>query len=190
MRKPRFIAPNITYHVTSRIIECKNHMEEDDIKALFEHCIALALEKYAFELINYQIMDNHVHLLIKTLPGEASISRIIQYIKSRFAQKFNKLVKRMGPVWNERFKDSIVEHADNPRLYLLNLIWYFANNPVRAGKVKSPFESYFGASQAYFDRNFCPNVKITLHQYFLELGDTFDDCIDSFLAYVKGELRL
>ncbi|MEW6527514.1 MAG: transposase, partial [Spirochaetota bacterium] len=72
MRKPRFIAPNITYHVTSRIIECKNLMEEDSIKALFEYCIMLAQAKYPFELINYQIMDNHIHLLIRTVEGGAT----------------------------------------------------------------------------------------------------------------------
>ena len=187
MRKPRYIAPNITYHVTSRLIECRNMMEDDSINALFEYCITLALEKYPFELINYQIMDNHVHLLIRTVEGGASISRIVQYIKSRFAQRFNRMMQRTGPVWNERFKDSIVEFADNPRMYLLNLIWYFANNPVRAGKVQSPFESYYGGSKAYFDKNFSPNVKITLHQYFLELGDTVEECIALFVAHVKGE---
>ena len=93
MRKPRFIAPNITYHVTSRLIECRNIMAQDSIKALFEFCLALAQTKYRFELINYQIMDNHIHLLIRTLPGEASISRIVQYIKSRFAQRFKAFVR-------------------------------------------------------------------------------------------------
>jgi len=190
MRKLRFIAPNITYHVTSRIIECRNMMEEDSIKALFEYCITLALEKYEFELINYQIMDNHIHLLIRTVEGGASISRIVQYIKSRFAQRFNRMMQRTGPVWNERFKDSIVEFADNPRMYLFNLLWYFANNPVRAGKVKSPFESYFGGSRAYFDRNYRPTVKITLHQYFLELGNTLEQCIERLCAYCRGELLL
>ena len=188
MRKPRFIAPNLTYHVTSRLIECKNLMEDDRIKALFEYCITLSQAKYEFELINYQIMDNHIHLLIRTVDGGATISRIVQYIKSRFAQRFNKMMQRTGPVWNERFKDSIVEFADNPRMYLFNLIWYFANNPVRAGKVQSPFESYFGGSKAYFDKNFSPTIKITLHHYFLELGNTLEECIAQLYAYVTGEL--
>lgn len=188
MRKPRFIAENITYHITSRFIECRNAIEDDTLKALLEFCITLALEKYTFELINYQIMDNHIHLLIRTVPGGASISRIVQYIKSRFAHRYNKLHQRTGPVWNERFKDSIVEFADNPRMYLLNLIWYFANNPVRAGKVKSPLDSYFGGSKAYFDKNYRPQVKITYHKYFLELGTTIDECIEILHAYFRGEV--
>ncbi len=187
MRKKRFHGEGITYHIISRLIECKNHMAEDEIKALFEESIRLSQAKYKFELANYQIMDNHVHLLIKTLPGEANISRIMQYIKSRFARRFNKYFKRTGPVWNERFKDRIVEHTDSPQLYLLNLIWYFANNPVRAGKIKDAQQSWWGASRAYFDKHYKPNVTITLHKLFLALGRTIDECIVTFLRVIEGE---
>ncbi len=190
MRKPRIIAPNLTYHVTSRLIECKNLLSDDAMKAILEYYLMRAQEKYSFKLINYQIMDNHIHLLITTVPDGATISRIVQYIKARFAQKYNKLTGRTGPVWNERFKDTIVEFAENPRMYLLNLIWYFANNPVRAGKIKSPFENYFGGSKAYFDKNYRSHIKITHHDYFLELGNSLEECIERFKAFVRGELRL
>jgi len=52
---------------------------------------------------------------------------------------------------------------------------YFANNPVCAGKVKEPFESYFSGSNAYFISNYRPeNVKVTHHDYFIELGDSLE----------------
>lgn len=185
MRKLR-IHGVYTYHTTSRMIECRNLMEDDAIKALLEYCIEMAQEKYDFHLINYQIMDNHLHLLIKTVEGGATISRIMQYIKSQFARRLNKLLKRIGPVWNERFKDSIVEISDNPRQYFFNLIWYFANNPVKAGKIKSPFISYYGGSQAYFDKTFKSNLKLTLHHFFLELGEKFEDCSSLLLSYCSN----
>ncbi|MCX8124955.1 MAG: hypothetical protein N3F66_12450, partial [Spirochaetes bacterium] len=59
-----------------------------------------------------------------------------------------------------------------------------------AGKVKSPFESYFGGSKAYFDSNYRPHLKITLHQYFLQLGDTLEECCQRLCAYCRGELLL
>jgi putative transposase len=188
MRKKRLNLEGCTYHTMSRLIELRNLLALDEMKVLFEESIRMAQEKYQFELANYQIMDNHVHLLIKTLPGEAGISRIMQNIKSRFAQKFNALTKRTGPVWNERFKDTIVEFADNPRLYLFTLILYFANNPVRAGKVKSPTESWWGASKAYFDTHFKPNVAITLHKFFLDLGRTIEECIETLQRILCGDL--
>lgn len=190
MRKHRIIQPRLTYHAVSRIIELRNLMEDDTIKALLEYCIDMALNKYAFQLINYQIMDNHVHLLIRTIDDGATISQIMQYIKSIFARKLNKLLKRIGPVWNERFNDTIVDFAEDPQKYLCNLIWYFANNPVRAKKIKSPFESYFGASRAYFDKHFKPTLKITLHYYFLQLGETLDDCIAMLISYGRSDMCL
>ncbi len=185
MRKTRILGC-YTYHIASRLIECRNLMEDEAIKELLEYCIEMAQNKYDFRLINYQIMDNHVHLLIQTVEGGATISRIMQHIKSNFARKLNKLLKRTGPVWNERFKDKIVELSDNPRQYFFNLIWYFANNPVKAGKVKSPFINYYGGSQAYFDKSFKPNLKLTLHAFFLELGEKFDDCASILLSHVFG----
>lgn len=190
MRKTRIQRPNLTYHTISQIIEHRNLMESDEMKTLFEYCIELAQNKYQFQLINYQIMDNHFHLLIRTVPEGESISRIMQYIKSMFARKLNKKLHRTGPVWNERFKDTIVEFAEYPQKYLYNLIWYFANNPVRAKKIKSPFMSYYGASQAYFDKNFQPNLKITFHHYFLELGETIEECMAMLVSYAKGEVWL
>lgn len=188
MRKDRLYIDNATYHTMSRAIELRGIMTPEDIKSLFEECLKKALAKYKFELCDYQIMDNHFHLLIRVLPGEANISRIMQYIKSRFARRFNYLTKRTGPVWNERFKDTIVELADSPRLYLFNLIWYFANNPVKAGKIQSPFESWWGASKAYFDAHFKPSVPITLHKYFLELGATINECIETLKGVLRGEV--
>ncbi len=185
MRHTRILG-TFTYHTMSRLIELRNLMRDDEIKILLEFCIEIALEKYNFQLINYQIMDNHVHLLIRTVEGGATISRIMQYIKSQFARRLNKILKRTGPVWNERFKDRIVELSDNPRQYFFNLIWYFANNPVKSGKVKTPFASYFGASKAYFDKSFKPKLKITLHHFFLELGEKFEDCRDMLLMKIHG----
>ena len=176
------------YHIMLRGINRQDIFHDKQDKMRFIETLKNYKSICEYKIYGYCLMSNHIHLLIRTLPGEASISRIVQYIKSRFAYRFNKLHQRTGPVWNERFKDSIVEFADNPRLYLLNLIWYFANNPVKAGKVQSPFESYFGGSKAYFDKNYHPPVTITYHTYFLELGKTIDECIEILLAYIRGEI--
>ena len=48
-----------------------------------------ALQKYSFQLIAYTIMDNHFHFYIKTTQDGETISRIMQYIKSQYARRFN-----------------------------------------------------------------------------------------------------
>ncbi len=65
-------------------------MKVDYLKEMFAKVIQLTQEKYAFELIAYQIMDNHFHFIIKTVNEGESISRIMQYIKARYAERYNK----------------------------------------------------------------------------------------------------
>jgi REP element-mobilizing transposase RayT len=116
-------------------------MKNDALKEIFVLIIGCALKKYSFELISYQIMNNHFHFIIKTCENGASISRIMQYIKARFAEKYNRLHSRTGPFWNERFKDQIIEQSVNPSHHLLLLLWYHAFNPVRANKINNPRNS-------------------------------------------------
>jgi REP element-mobilizing transposase RayT len=142
-----------------------------------------ALEKYDFELIAYEILHNHFHFIIRTVEGGETISRIMQYIKSRFAQTFNRLNKREGAFWSERFVSKIIEKSKNPQKYFLWLLWYFGFNPVRKKMVRDPRKSRYGSINAYLDENYKSPVKITLHKYFLELGDSFRERVQKFLYY-------
>jgi len=77
-------------------------MEKEYVKELFLEVITKTQEKYSFELSAYVIMENHFHMIIRTVENGATISRIMQYIKARFAEKFNRMNARIGPFWNER----------------------------------------------------------------------------------------
>jgi len=182
-RKPVDQRENATYHVWSRCIGWQSMMQNEYFRSLFLEVIAQAQKKYRFELNQYEILDNHIHMIIHTLPGEATISRIMQYLKSRFAEKYNKLTGRIGPFWNERYTYSIIEDAANPQRYLLWLLWYLAFNSVRKKFVTDPRDYKFGGINSYLGTNCNSTVKITLHKYFLELGVSFKDCINVLLEY-------
>jgi len=177
---------NVTYHIMSRCIETRDLMNSDFIKEIMIEVLKLAEAKYKFKLISYVIMDNHFHFIIKTVPNEASISRIMQYIKARFAERYNKLMKRTGPVWNERFKDTIIEHSENPVVYLNWLLWYLAFNPVRKNIVADPRDYKYGSINAYLDNNYEPQVRITLHELFLNLGETVIERFKKFTYYEEA----
>ena len=95
-------------------------------------------EKYTFELNAVEIVSNHVHLVITTLENGETISRIMQFIKSRTAQMYNKITNRSGAFWVGRFGCKIVEESSNPMFYFFWLIWYVAYNPVRKGIALTP----------------------------------------------------
>lgn len=184
MSRPlRVCLPDITYHVFSRCLEWKNMMAEDFFKDILIDVLAKSQEKYDYELIFYEILDNHFHFIIKTVNGGATISRILQFIKARFAEKFNKIMDRIGPFWNERFKDIIIDFQDNPLNYFLWLLWYIAFNPVRKNIVQDPREYKYGCINNYLSDNYLNPLKIVRHYFFNLLGNTFEDRVRNFLYY-------
>lgn len=174
-RKPVQQKENVTYHVWTRCIEWKPKMKKETFKELLLEVIAKTQEKYNFELNQYVILDNHIHLIIYTLPGEASISRIMQYLKSRFAEKYNKKTKRIGPFWNERYRYKIVEDSDDPIPYLLHLLWYLAYNSVRKNMVTDPRKYKYSGIHSYLKENYTSKATVTLHKFFYDLGKSFTE---------------
>jgi REP element-mobilizing transposase RayT len=180
---PRKIFQDVTYHVFTRCIELKNHLSHDYAKRIAVDVLADALEIYSFELVHFEFVENHMHLLIRTVKNGQTISRIMQYIKARIAERFNRLNNRTGPFWNERFGCEIIEHAQDPIEYFCWLLWYIAYNPVRKRVIRDPRESKYGTIRAYLEENYKPVVKIKLHHFFHELGKTFEDKVNRILEY-------
>ncbi|HPD06119.1 MAG TPA: transposase, partial [Spirochaetota bacterium] len=93
-RKLRLQLPEHTYHIMSRCIEWRDMMQEEYFKACFVDILNRTKQKYDFKLIAYCIMDNHIHIVIHTTSTGAPIARIVQYIKARFAEMYNKITGR------------------------------------------------------------------------------------------------
>ncbi|MEW6526684.1 MAG: transposase [Spirochaetota bacterium] len=182
-RKLRVQMPGLTYHITSRCIEWRNMLEEEYFKACFVEILRRAKEKYPFKLIAYCIMDNHIHLVIHTVDDGAPIGRIMQYIKARFAELYNKVTGRTGPFWNERYKDSIIQFAKDGFHYLLWLLWYLAYNPVRKNLCSDPTTYHYSSIKAYLQEDADVGVPIDHHDYFVQLGETFAKRVASFMHY-------
>jgi putative transposase len=80
-----------------------------------------------FQLHDFVIMPDHVHLLI-TVSGDSTIERVMQFIKGGFSYRLQRELGYLGEVWQRGFselrgedRESYVRHRD-----------YIAQNPVRA----------------------------------------------------------
>jgi REP element-mobilizing transposase RayT len=158
-------------------------MKSKKIKEVLLTVVAMAQEKYHFELAAYTIIDNHFHFIIRTLEDGPTISRIMQFIKSQVAQRYNRAMNRIGPFWNERFSDSIIDLSENPSVYFFYLLCYLAYNAVRKGYVADPRDYDYSSIRAYLEKDYCSPVVITLHQYFIQLGSSFDERARRLLLY-------
>ena len=189
MAKPlRNIAQGSTHHVYTRCHGKRNLLLGKYGKKYFIESIRECQEKYDFELIAAEIVANHIHLVIKTIYDKQTISRIMQYIKARIAEKYNRAMGTTGAFWNERFKSSVIEEADKPEEYLLGLLWSIGYNPVRKGLSRDPRKNDIGFINCYLDKNHVAPVRITLHGFFNKLGNTFEERVKRFLFYEDAYL--
>ncbi len=105
--------------------------EHDAFKEIFLATMKRAKKKYQFLFFNFCIMGNHIHFLIQPGP-EAGLSKIMQWILSVFAMKYNRIHGYKGHVWYDRFKSRILEGI----FEYLDAYVYVLQNPVEAGLVK------------------------------------------------------
>ncbi len=185
-RQLRKIAQGCTHHVYTRCHGKRNLLMGRYGKQYFIEAIQECQEKYDFELVAAEIVANHIHLIIKTTLEKETISRIMQYIKARIAEKYNRAMNQTGAFWNERFGSKVIAEADNPEGYLLWLLWYIGYNPVRKGLTRDPRKNDIGFINCYLDRNHAISIKITLHYFFWNLGNTFEECAEKFLWYEEA----
>lgn len=79
------------------------------------------------ELMAYCLMPNHFHFLIRQREEQA-IKEFMQAIGTRYCGYFNKKNKRVGSLFQGRYKAALV----NEESYLLHLSRYIHRNPIDA----------------------------------------------------------
>jgi len=96
---------------------------------LFEHTLFDVCQRYGWLVHAYVCMSNHVHIALET--PEANLVRGMQWFSSAFGNRFNRLVRTPGHIFQGWYKSLLIE--DNG--YLLQVVNYIHLNPVRTGIV-------------------------------------------------------
>jgi len=159
MRQTRKLRDGAIYHVTARANRQELIFDRVCVKEMMLKVLKDAREKYRFKVVNFCIMGNHIHLMIKPLEGE-NLSKIMQWMLSVFARRFNSFYKYRGHVWYDRFKSKIVRTFSQ----YINTFRYIAMNPVKAGLVKSASEYVYNGvyflKKSMFDIIEPPNILV------------------------------
>lgn len=130
-RSARLDAPGALHHIIARGTEQKKIFEKDGDKKLFLDKIEKVLLEADASCFAWAVMNNHFHLLLRT--GLTPLSRIMSRFMTSYAVNYNLRHKRSGHLFQNRYKSIICEEE----AYLLQLIRYIHNNPVRAKIVGS-----------------------------------------------------
>lgn len=143
-RQKRKLGLSKIYHIIARGNERKNIFVDDEDRNKFIQILIDKKKKNEYILYAYCLMGNHLHLLIKE--ERDSMSRTMKRINDSYAYYFNKKYNRIGHVFQDRFKSEPVE---NDR-YLISLIQYIHNNPVKAEIVNQPHQYKWSSYSLYF----------------------------------------
>ncbi len=109
-------------------------MDAPGVKELFLGIVEDAKKRFGFSVTNFCIMGNHIHFILQ--PENDDLSRIMQWLLSVFAIRYNRLRGCHGHVWYDRFRSKII--ADF-RQYVATFR-YIMENPVRANMVCHPLQ--------------------------------------------------
>ncbi len=114
------------YHVLNRGVEKRDIYLDDQDRYRFLEIIDDSAKFYDFNINSYCLMTNHYHLLMET--RKENLSSIMKQINSQYSIYFNHKLKRVGPLWQGRFKSWFIYDEK----YLESLIKYIEFNPVKA----------------------------------------------------------
>jgi len=133
------------YHLIARGNNREYIFNRDIDKGYFLKLLNESRHNMRFKLMGYVLMDNHYHLLVQT--GEVKLQKIMHQINNKYSKYFNAIYERCGHVFQGRYKASVIRNE----LYLLKVLAYIHQNPVKAGMVKK-VEDYKWSSDKFYRR--------------------------------------
>ena len=164
------------YHVMIRPVAKQLLFENDEDYQTFVKILAWALEHYECELYAYCLMDNHVHLLLKSPDGKPSA--FMAKLQELYARYFNAAYHRQGSLFQPRFRSKPID-TDT---YLLAALRYVLNNPKDTGVAdyrEYPWSSY----REYVALREVPQPLRITNTSFVK---NFFDGADAFAKFVAG----
>ncbi|HWR43601.1 transposase [Sporomusa sp.] len=117
------------YHIILRGINKQVIFEDDEDRQKFIRGLQFYKENCQTIIYGYCLMDNHIHLLLKE--GKEPIAGFIKKVGVSYVAWYNRKYQRCGHLFQDRFKS---EAVDNDQ-YLLTVLRYIHQNPLKAGIV-------------------------------------------------------
>lgn len=163
------------YHITLKGIDGQNIFLDNHDKSFFEKQMLETKNKYKYEIYAYCLMNNHIHIVLKS--EKEILSKAMQSLGIRYTRYFNSKYERKGPLFQDRFFSKEIEN----QTYFLVVCRYVHRNPENAGIEKtedykwSSFKEYIGKSKIV-------NTSILLH--YLD-----EKTIERFIEYTTNSIE-
>jgi len=167
------------YHVIMRGINQQVIFEDDEDNERFIETLKTGKAKSGYKLYAYCLMGNHFHLLLKV--EKEDLELVIKRIAGSYVFWYNLKYHRSGHLFQDRFKSETVE--SDP--YLLTVLRYIHQNPIKAGICKdiseyrySSYGDYVSEDSRLVDIGDIFNMVDKESFVKLNIENKTDNCID------------
>ncbi len=182
MARPlRIQFPGAIYHVMSRGNNKQDIFINEDDAVVFLEVVQQAVRQHGATIHAYCLMINHYHLLIETPKGNLSL--VMKYINQQYTQYFNFRHKKVGHVFQGRYKSKLVEKD----AHLLELCRYVVNNPVRVGLVECA-GNYSWSSYRQTSGQEVPQEWLTVSWILGQFDQSVEKALRSYVAFVNDNI--
>jgi len=131
-----------TYFITANAWKGQALFQSERVAKLLLQTLFDYREQGKFQIHEFALMPNHLHLLLTTGP-DVTIERAVQFIKGGFSHRAGKELGMKAEIWQRGYVDHRIREAAD---YLKHRE-YIRQNPVQAHLANSPQE--FPYSSAY-----------------------------------------
>jgi REP-associated tyrosine transposase len=116
------LAARFPVHVTARLRAGLPNLRRSAARRAIEAAFCAAKQRSEMRLVQYSIQTNHLHLIVEAADRSA-LSRGMQGLLVRLARALNRLWKRMGTVFSDRYHEHILrtpKEVKSALVYVLN----------------------------------------------------------------------
>lgn len=166
-RSARLYYPGGFFHLISRFYNRSWLMDGAAERLHYLKLYEKVAQRTDATVLAWCLMSSHIHLVVKA--GNDPLSVLMKAVNTGFANWVNKRKGRAGAVFSDRYKAILVEGEP----FLLELVRYVHNNPVRAGVVVAPEESSWSSHRAYLGLEAPPdwlNTGVILGRFSRSVG--------------------
>jgi putative transposase len=139
-------------------------IEPDDLDA-YQACLRQASASHRISVHAFALTRTEVRLLV-TPPADAALGAMLQSLGRSFVPGFNRRHLRSGPLWDGRFRSTVVE----PETYFLECLRFIELAPVQHGLAERAEEWPWSSAIQHAGKR--PVAGLTEHAQFWAIGNT------------------
>ncbi len=140
--------------VTMRLLNALPSLRLNAARKALNRAFAAGCDRCGFRLVHYSIQSNHLHLLVEAR-NRGALTRGVQGLMVRIAKGLNRLWRRRGKVFSDRYHDRILR---SPRQVRNALIYVLQNAKKHGRRLKGLIDGF--SSGRWFD-GWCERLRFT-----------------------------